>query len=133
MNEKQLQTVERWHAFVENPDGTILQEIFAAEMKLWSPFLFQSKPKNFAMAALLTVSKVFEDFHYTRKFFAETACCLEFAAHIGDVELEGVDLIEIDSTGQITEFKVMIRPGRGLQVLVAEMTRRMETANIPVS
>ncbi len=132
MNEKQSQTLEKWHAFVKHPDRAVLEEILAAEAIFLSPFLFKAKSKDFSVFALAAAATVFEDFHYTREFFAENSCCLEFAAHIGDVALEGVDLIKMDEAGQITEFKVMIRPHKGLQALVAEMTKRFEAANFPV-
>lgn len=131
LNEKQSQTLEKWHAFVQCPDRAVLEEILAAEATFLSPFLFKAKQRDFAVFALAAAATVFEDFRYTRELFAENSCCLEFSARIGDVALEGVDLIEMDEAGQITEFKVMIRPHKGLQALVAEMTKRFEAANFP--
>jgi len=40
---------------------------------------------------------------------------LEFETAIGDVQINGVDMIEWDASGRITKFKVMLRPAKALQ------------------
>lgn len=122
--EKQTEILARWFEFIKHHDSKILEEIFAEETKFYSPFLFKSKPKKFAVFALYEASQIFENFRYVRRFDAENGCCLQFTAQIGETFIEGVDLITFATNGQITEFKVMIRPGRALQTLVAEMTKR---------
>ena len=130
--EKQTEILARWFEFIKNPDSKILEEIFADDSKFYSPFLFKTKPKKFAVFALYEASQIFENFQYVRRFDAENACCLQFTAQIGETFIEGVDLITFDSVGQITEFKVMIRPGRALQTLVAEMTKRFTASDFPI-
>ncbi|MBC7798418.1 MAG: nuclear transport factor 2 family protein [Pyrinomonadaceae bacterium] len=124
MNDNQSKTLERWHEFVETKNNEILSQILNDEMTFHSPFLHKPKGKDFGLMALQTVVEVFENFRYTRKFYNENSCVLEFAANIGAVELQGVDLIEFDENGQIVDFKVMIRPARGLQTLADEMGKR---------
>lgn len=122
--EKQIEILARWFEFIKNPDAKILEEILAEESKFYSPFLFKPKPKKFTVFALYEVTQIFENFQYVRRFDAENACCLQFTAQIGETFIEGVDIIVFDQKGQIIEFKVMIRPGKALQTLVAEMTKR---------
>lgn len=44
---------------------------------------------------------------------------------MGDRKLKGVDLIQFDAGGLITDFEVMVRPMSGLQALGAEMGARL--------
>lgn len=125
INERIAQTLERWHEFVAAPDAAILEEILAAEMQFHSPFLWKPKDRNFALTILPTAAQIFENFRYTRKMYSETSATLEFAAEIGTISLQGVDLIEFDNNGKITDFKVMIRPAKGLETLAAEIGKRL--------
>jgi len=70
---------------------------------------------------------VFEDFTYHRQFASadSQSVVLEFSARVGDKSLKGVDLIQFDADGLITDFEVMVRPVNGLQALGAEMGARL--------
>ena len=49
----------------------------------------------------------------------------DLEARIGEFSLRGIDLIETNETGKIIDFEVMIRPANALQLLGAEMNRRL--------
>lgn len=125
MNDKMALTLKRWHEFVETPNEQVLQEILADNVKFYSPFVWKPKNKMAALQILKTVVEVFEKFHYTREMTNINSCCLEFEASIGEISLQGIDLIEFDQNGRIIEFKVMIRPANALQALGAEMGKRL--------
>ncbi len=125
MNNKMALTLKRWHEFVESQDEQILSEILANDAKFYSPFVWKPKNKVDGLMILATVVEVFEDFRYTREMTGINSCGLEFAARIGEVSLEGIDLIEFDESGQIIEFKVMIRPANALAALGAKMTEKL--------
>jgi len=55
---------------------------------------------------------------------------LEFSANVNGKALKGIDLIQFDAQGLITEFEVMVRPLSGLQALGAEMGARL-AAHLP--
>ncbi len=81
-----------------------------------------------AVALLLrTVLTVFEDFTYHRQLVSADgrSVVLEFSARVGEKQLKGIDLIQFDADGLITDFEVMIRPMSGLQALGAEMGARL--------
>lgn len=118
-------TLKRWHEFVETRDEQILLEIIADRAEFYSPFVWKPKDKRGALLILTTVTQVFEDFRYIREMTNINSCALEFEAGIGDVSLEGIDLIEFDEAGQIIEFKVMIRPANALAALGAIMNRKL--------
>lgn len=71
---------------------------------------------------LRAVIEVFEDFRYVAQIGEGTdEHVLVFRAHVGDRELEGVDLLHHDANGAIDRLTVMIRPLSALQAVAAAM------------
>ncbi len=126
-------TLRRWHEFVATQNQEILREILSDDVKFHSPFIWKPKDKQFADVVLNAVIKVFENFRYTREMFGENSCVLEFAANIGATALEGVDIIEFDEAGKISDFKIMIRPANGLQKLGEEMGKRLAAQGFAIN
>ncbi len=119
-------TLKRWHDFVANPSAEILEEIIADGVKFHSPFVWKPKEgKEAAIVLLTTVAEVFQDFGYIRQLVAGNHLALEFEARIGDLNLRGIDLMELDADGKIIDFEVMVRPANGLQALGLEMAKRL--------
>ena len=79
-------------------------------------------------AILRLVATVFEDFRYTNEWRDARTTILFFEAHVGDRELQGVDILEEDETGKITGFTVMIRPLSGLQAVASAMAAKLGIA-----
>ncbi len=125
-NENSAQTLRRWHEFVETPNAEILRAILADDVKFHSPFVWKPKEgKALATAILLTATEVFQEFRYVREILGENCWALEFEARVGQLSLRGIDLIETNEAGEIVDFEVMIRPANALQMLGAEMSRRL--------
>jgi hypothetical protein len=122
-------TLSRWHEFVETQNHEILEEILADNVKFHSPFVWKPKEgKAAAVKILTTVATVFEDFRYVREITDEQNAALEFEARVGELTLRGIDLIQLDETGEIVDFEVMIRPANALQALGMEMGRRLQNS-----
>ncbi|MBE2239344.1 MAG: nuclear transport factor 2 family protein [Caldilineaceae bacterium] len=116
----------RWHAMIDAGDSRALPDLLAEEVEFRSPFAFTPYRGRVAVAGLLqTVIQVFRDFHYHRQFVAGDSAALEFSASVGDLALKGIDLIQLDETGRILDFEVMIRPANALLALGEEMGRRL--------
>jgi hypothetical protein len=119
-------TFRRWHEFTETPNAEILHEILADEVKFHSPFVWKPKlGKATATAILMAATETFQDFRYIREITDENHWALEFEARIGEFSLRGIDLIEVNEAGKFIDFEVMIRPANALQLLGAEMNRRL--------
>jgi len=73
--------------------------------------------------------ETFEDFRYTDELHSESAHGLIFRAHVGELDLEGIDLLRFDDLGLIDDFTVMIRPFSALErlrdIVTAAMTERL--------
>jgi len=71
----------------------------------------------------------FENFHYTDELQGESAHGLIFRADVGDLQLEGLDLLRFDDNGLVEDFTVMIRPFSALdrlrEIVTEAMTRRL--------
>lgn len=127
MTSPEIETgLARWHECVATGDMNKLDELTADNVVFRSPFLWKPKPGGAILKIVLSAaSQVFEDFTYHRQMTDGTSWTLEFSAHIGPVELKGVDIIRFNAEGKIEEFEVLIRPAKGLQALGEAMARKM--------
>ena len=119
----------KWHKFVSEQDMQALSEALADDVLFRSPVLW--KPKEGKATAILHMSsvvRVLEDFVYHQQFVGDNAVVLEFSAHIGSLSVKGVDLIQFNDAGQISDFEVMVRPANGLQALGAAMAQQLASA-----
>lgn len=67
-----------------------------------------------------------DTFKYTRIFDAGDKAVLEFECVMDGINVNGIDMIEWDADGKITDFKVMVRPLKGMQVVHAAMGKMLE-------
>jgi hypothetical protein len=51
---------------------------------------------------------------------------LEFETYIGDISINGVDIIRWNEKGKIVDFKVMIRPLQAIHALQAKMSESLD-------
>ena len=121
-------SLDRWHEMVASGDFEKLAEITHPDALFRSPVAHT--PYKSAMAlcvAINAVSKVFENFVYTRTFASKDGfdVVLEFAARVTGRDLKGADFIKFNEAGQIVEFEVMVRPLSGLMALAEEMGKRV--------
>ncbi|MEO0606733.1 MAG: nuclear transport factor 2 family protein [Pseudomonadota bacterium] len=65
-------------------------------------------------------------FKYTRVFDCGDRAVLEFETVMDGILVNGVDLIEWDADGKIIDFKVMVRPLKGMQAVHAAMKAMLE-------
>lgn len=126
-------SLSRWHHMIASRDFTGLLDMTRPDVIFRSPAVY--KPYHSAPVLNLilnTVMQVFEDFTYHREFASADglSVVLEFSANVKGKALKGIDLIQFDAQGLITEFEVMVRPLSGLQALGAEMGERL-AARLP--
>ncbi len=56
-------------------------------------------------------------FTYTKEIINESNACLEFELELNNVKINGVDLISWNKENKIIEFRVLIRPLKGVQLI----------------
>lgn len=125
------ESLRAWHDMVANVDLAALEKIVHPDATFRSPMSINPySPAPALILALSTVITVFEDFTYHRQFASADGLniVLEFSAKVGDKTVKGIDMIQFDEDGLITDFEVMIRPLNGLQALGAAMAERIGEA-----
>jgi hypothetical protein len=79
--------------------------------------------KQITMGYLLAAGQTLgnDSFRYTRVFDCGDRAVLEFETEMDGIAVNGVDMIEWNADGQITDFKVMVRPLKAIQAVHAAM------------
>jgi hypothetical protein len=124
--------IERWHQFIDDGhDPVVLDALLAADCVFYSPAVFTPQAGHAKAAMyLLAAAKLFggTDFHYVEEWFGERSAVLEFAATIDGIYINGIDMIAWNDDEEIVSFKVMMRPFKGLQVIMPKMAELLATA-----
>jgi hypothetical protein len=113
-------------AAIEGGDEAAAVAELAPDVVFRSPAVYKPYHGREQVEAILRlVATVFEDFRYTNEWRDGRTTILFFEAHVGDRQLQGVDILEENGEGQIAEFTVMIRPLSGLQAVANAMAARL--------
>jgi hypothetical protein len=123
-----------WHRIAAERDWDSLPQLLADDVRFRNPAATDAYFGKAPMVAILrTVFAVMEDFQYRRHFGSATGYVMEFTARVGNELLIGVDIVEFNVDGKITDFMVMIRPASAVLALAEEAGRRMAAAQAPSS
>jgi hypothetical protein len=116
--------IRRWIEIVDSGGIEELDTLLAGDAVFFSPAVFTPQEGRANVVAYLTAAaKLFADtnFHYVEQWYSERSAILEFAADIGGIQVNGIDMIHWNDDGQIVSFKVMIRPVKALQTIIPRM------------
>ncbi len=106
-------TVDAWHKLLESKNADDLDTILADDVVFYSPVVYTPQEgkditKLYLTAALYLFAN--DTFRYVRQVVSDTDAVLEFQTEIDGVSVNGVDMISWNEKGQISSFKVMVRP-----------------------
>ncbi|MDQ8037427.1 MAG: nuclear transport factor 2 family protein [Pedobacter sp.] len=116
--------LEKWHQIVRNQDASGLSALLAEDAVFHSPVVHtpQRGKKLVAMYLGAALQVLFNpSFRYVREIVGETDAMLEFETEVDGVLINGVDIIKWNSDGQISEFKVMLRPLKAINLIHQKM------------
>jgi hypothetical protein len=103
--------MQRFRRAVEARDLAEMALSLAADVVFESPIAFKRyvgrEAVGFVLGAVMTV---FEDFVYVSELHGDGETALVFKARVGERELHGIDLGEVDAEGAITKLTVFVRP-----------------------
>ena len=123
--------LERWHGLIADPDPATLGRMLHPDAVFHSPVVHTPQRGRAQVAAyLMAAADVLggSTFRYLRTFDCSDRAVLEFQCELDGLEVNGVDMIEWDADGLITDFKVMVRPLQAINAVharMAEMLQRM--------
>ncbi len=96
---------------VEGRDIDTMVALLSPDVHLYSPVAFRPFIGHEQVRELFThLLEVFEDFRYVDELAGDSSHALIFRAHVGDVQIQGLDHMVINDDGLVTEFTVMVRP-----------------------
>lgn len=117
--------IQRWHEFIEGGHSPeVLDALLDDDAVFHSPAIFSPQEGKAKTAMYLgAAAKLFAgtDFHYEAEWYTERSAVLEFAATVDGMYVNGIDMIVWNDAERIVSFKVMIRPFKGLQSVMAKM------------
>ncbi|WP_395613688.1 nuclear transport factor 2 family protein [Allosphingosinicella sp.] len=126
-----MSVIERWHGYVERGDPALLDDLIAEECVFQSPAVHSPQvgkaiTLKYLRAALVVLNG--PSFRYLDQWVLADKAVLEFEAEVDGLIVNGVDMIWWNEAGQITQFKVMVRPLKALNGLVARMAAELQRA-----
>ena len=122
--------IHKWHEVVNSDDLNALDNLIAEGAIFSSPVVFTPmEGKEITMMYLHAAGQSFnmEKFKYTKEIHDDMNSVLEFETYIDDISVNGVDMIEWNEEGKISNFKVMIRPFKAVQKVHEKMVEALES------
>ncbi len=123
-----MDALKLWHEMVVDRNPGRLNEILSEDCVFLSPVVHTPQmgrelTKFYLTGAML----VFNDsFHYVKEVVSTEFAVLEFVCDVDGIEVNGVDILTFGDDGRITEFKVMVRPLKAINMLHAKMREMLE-------
>ncbi len=116
--------LQKWHQIVAKRAVPELDRILHPDVVFHSPVVHTPQRGKaittmYLGAAIAVLGNA--NFRYVREIADEHGAVLEFQTEIDGIEINGVDLIAWDEQGLITDFKVMVRPAKAMQLLQQKM------------
>jgi len=121
--------LSNWHSLIKNKAVSQVSTLLANDVTLYSPVIHTPiKGKEMVSMYLTAAFHTFLNgsFNYDREFLSNNAAVLEFSLKIQDIDINGIDMITWNEQGKITEFKVMIRPYKALNMINDQMTAMLD-------
>lgn len=116
--------IERWYDFMRSGRTELLDSLLADEVVFYSPAVHAPKHgRSTVKTFLVAAEQLFTgtDFRYVAEWSERSSAVLEFAVEIDGMQIEGVDVVHWNIDGQITSFKVLVRPFKALQTVSRRM------------
>jgi hypothetical protein len=105
-------------------EATLAEDVVFNSPVVFHPYVGRSA----VMTVLRAVFEVLEDFRYEEEFEAGDRRALIFRARVGDREVQGLDLLQLDGDGKVSELTVMVRPMSAMLALAEAMKAQLEAA-----
>jgi len=115
-----MNPIKEWHEVIKSGNTENLSSIIDSDCIFYSPVVFTpQKGKELTIKYLSAAALVFGDdsFKYIKEIINEKNACLEFELKLNGIEINGIDLISWNDKNKISEFKVLIRPLKGVQLI----------------
>ena len=126
--------LKKWHAYTNAPAPTGLNALLHEDVVFHSPVVHTpQRGKQITFAYLWAAQHTLgnQSFEYLREIVDGQTAVLEFSTVMDGITVNGVDMIEWDEDGLITDFKVMVRPLQAMNKvhqMMGEMLEQMKAS-----
>jgi SnoaL-like domain len=113
-----------WHHLMQSRNPKGIAALLADDVVFYSPVVHTpQKGKPITNQYLVAAFHVFynETFRYVRETVGTSGAVLEFEVSIDGIHVNGVDMIQWNEDDHITEFKVMLRPLKAVNLIHQKM------------
>lgn len=120
--------IESWHKVMTARDRQGLALLLADDVVFQSPIVHTPQVGKAITTLYLTAAMEVlgnEAFRYVGEWFGSSSAVLEFETEIDGIKINGIDMIGWNEAGQISSFKVMVRPLKAINMLHAMMGARL--------
>ena len=116
-----------WHSVVESGALAMLADLLDDDVVFRSPAVFAPQQgKDLTMLYLAGALKVLgPTLRYIGEWHDQASAVLEFEADLEGSYVQGVDILRWNAEDKLTSFTVLVRPLRGLEKLIALMSREL--------
>ena len=126
-----LSPLDTWHRMVRTNDATDLPALVAEDAVFFSPVVHAAQPgRKLTVMYLSAAFQVFRNptFRYVREIVGTSDAMLEFETEIDGVLVNGVDIVKWNDAQKIVEFKVMLRPLKGVNIIHQKMGEMLQAS-----
>lgn len=123
------ETLASWHQVVSSRDPAQLDALLADDVVFHSPIVHTPQEGKALTSMYLTAAMQVlanDSFQYVREVSSGCDAVLEFTTVIDGITINGVDMIRCADDGRIIDFKVMLRPLKGVNLMHGMMQKMLE-------
>ena len=121
--------VAAWHHAVQARDPRRLDTLLAEDAVFLSPVVHTPQVGKAIMLKYLSAALaclIDDSFQYVREVVSGRDAVLEFEVELDGIRVNGVDMIAWNEDGKITNFKVMIRPLKAINLIHQKMAAMLQ-------
>jgi hypothetical protein len=124
-------TLDRWHQLVAARNAAGINALLADEVVFHSPVVHtpqagRALTRMYLAAAMQVLAN--PSFRYVREVVGSHDAVLEFEVDVDGIAVNGVDMLRWNDAGLITDFKVMVRPLKAINLLQQKMAELLAAA-----
>jgi len=115
-----MTALDNWYDYVKSRDRAVLWDALHPDAVFESPVVnTQQRGRDITFKYLSGAVTVLgtPSFAFVGEWRSDTGAVVEFEGEIEGIKINGVDIITIGDDGRITNFKVMVRPLKAVNLL----------------
>ena len=123
-----MSALDKWYGYMKSHDQAALWDLLHPDAVFESPVVHTpQRGRDITFKYLASAEQVLggPGFKYVGEWRSDSGAVLEFKTMIDGIEINGVDIITFDAEGRITNFKVMVRPLKAINMLHRLMAEQL--------